>query len=149
MARRNENRRKRTPLGVPRLKMNLDSETMARLKAEKKVPRWVNDTDTRIQDAIAGDYEFLTIDAKVGDKEEEVERQKISKVVGRNKDGSPMRAYLMAIPEEYHESDQQAKEEINKKVDEAVRGGTPTGLGHHGVDPSRGGSYVKSVDYKP
>lgn len=148
MARRNE-RRKRNPLGVPRLKLNLDDDTMQRLKSEGKVPRWVNDTDTRIMDAQAGDYEFLTIDAKVGDKQEEVERQKISKVVGRNKDGSPMKAYLMAIPEEYYREDQQAKEEINKRVDDAIRGGNPSGLQHHGVDPNKGGAYVKNVDYKP
>ena len=149
MATRKEDRRKRNPLGVPRLKMNLDKETEQRLKAEGKMPRWINDTDTRIQDAMAGDYEFLTVDAKVGDAQEEFEREKISKVVGRNKDGSPMRAYLMAIKEEFHQEDQQAKEEINKKVDDAIRGGSPSGLQHHGLDSSKGGSYVKSVDYKP
>lgn len=147
---RNTDRRKRNPLGVMRLKMNLDKETVDRLKTEDKVPRWINDSDTRIQDALAGDYEFLDQVASTGDNQEAVEEdRRIRKVVGKHKDGSPMYAYLMAIPREYYEEDQKSKEEQNKKVDQAVRGGSPHGLSPHNVSPNQGGTYVKSVDYKP
>lgn len=147
---RNNDRRKRNPLGVMRLKMNLDHQTMERLEAEDKVPRWINDSDTRIQDAMAGDYEFLNRAVSTGDNQEAVEEdRRIRKVVGKHKDGSPMYAYLMAIPRDYYEEDQRAKEEQNQKVDQAIRGGNPHGLAPHNVSPNQGGAYVKSVDYKP
>ena len=151
MRARTEDRRKRTPFGVPRLKMTLDSATQAKLAAEGKVARWINDKDNRIREAQDGDYEFITSEgATTGDAEkvEETDR-KIRKIAGKNKDGSPMYTYLMAIPEEYYREDQEAKEEINKKVDEAIKGGNPAGLTHHNVAPNQGASYVKKVDYQP
>lgn len=132
--------------------MNLDSDTMKRLESEEKVPRWVNDRDNRIAEAVAGDYEFLSdIDPiKTGDKEEVQEQdRRVRKIVGKHKDGSPMYSYLMAIPKEYYSEDQQSKEDLNRKVDEAIKGGNPSGLPHHNVDPSKGGSYVKNVNYQP
>jgi len=151
MRARTEDRRKRTPFGVPRLKMTLDAATMSKLKAEGKVPRWINEKDNRIQEAQDGDYDFITSEgATTGDDEKVAETdRRIRKVAGKHKDGSPMYAYAMAIPEEYYREDQEAKEEINRKVDEAIKGGNPSGLNHHNVEPSKGSSYVKKVDYQP
>lgn len=153
MRARNSDRRKRTPFGVPRLKMNVDDATMNRLKAENKVPRWINDVDNRIAEAQAGDYEFVASDiapVKTGDKEEVAEQdRRIRKIVGKHKDGSPMYSYFMAIPKDYYDEDQRAKEDINRKVDEAIKGGNPAGLDHHNIAPDKGASYVKSVDYQP
>lgn len=150
---RNGNRRQRTPFGVPRLKMSLDASTSERLRNEGKVPRWINDEDNRIWEAQQGDYEFVENDRepiKTGDAEEVQEQdRRVRKQVGKNRDGSPKYAYLMAIPEEYYEEDQQSKEERNQKVDQSIRGGNPPGLQHHGVDSAQGGQYVKNVDYKP
>jgi len=97
-------------------------------------------------------YEFVTSvgTIKVGDsKEKQEEGAKIKKLVGTHKDGRPMYAYLMAIKKKWYEEDQAAKEEQNKLVDEAIRGGQPSGLQHHNVDPSKGGSYIKNINYKP
>lgn len=153
MRTRNSDRRKRTPFGVPRLKMNLDDATMSRLQAEEKVPRWINDTDNRIAEAQSGDYEFVASDIapiKTGDKEEVAEQdRRVRKIVGKHKDGSPLYSYLMAIPKEYYNEDQAEKEAMNRKVDEAIKGGSPSGLDHHNIAPGKGASYVKKVDYQP
>lgn len=154
MARGRQDRKARVPFGVQRRKMTLDSATEARLKAEGKVPRWINDDDhgSRLQAAQDGSYEFLMAEGTevVGDAQETQERdRRIRKLVGTHKDGSPKYAFLMAIPKELYDEDQAAKEEKNKLVDQAIKGGSPSGLGHHGVSPDKGGSYVKNVDYNP
>lgn len=139
--------RKRTPFGVRRKKLTLDARTTAKLKAEKKVPRWITDDGTRVQDALEGDYEFVSPHGvKVGDDEEEQDRR-IKKQVNKTKNNA--NAYLMAIPEQYHKEDQQTKEEQNMLVDESIRGGSPAGLKHHGVAPNQGSVSVRNVDYKP
>ena len=154
MARGKQNRRERVPFGVPRRKMTLDRNTEAELKAAGKVPRWINDEDhgSRLEQAQDGGYEFIQAKGSeaVGEGKEVQERDRaIKKLVGTHKDGKPKYAYLMAIDEKYHKEDQAKKEATNAKVDEAIRGGNPTGLSHHGVSPDKGGTYVKNVDYTP
>ena len=151
MRARTEDRRKRTPLGVPRLKMTLDAATMSKLKAEDKVPRWINEKDNRIREAQDGDYEFITSEGVSTGEDGKVEEtdRKVRKVVGKHKDGSPMYSYLMAIPREFYEEDQKAKEDINRKVDDAIKGANPSGLDHHNIAPKHGATYVNRVDYQP
>lgn len=154
MARGRQDRRARVPFGVQRRRMTLDSATEARLKAKGKIPRWVNDDDhgSRLQQAQDGSYEFMTAAGTeaVGDAQEQQERdRRIRKLVGTHKDGSPKYAYLMAIDKELSDEDQREKEKTNRMVDEAIRGGNPSGLGHHGVSPDKGGTHVKNVDYNP
>ena len=153
MAKDRQDRRKRTPFGVRKKSMNLDRDTEKRLEAEGLVPRWVNDDDNgeRLRQAQEGDYDFIYAEnVEVGDKKEKQEdRRKIRKLVGSNKDGSPKYAYLMAIRKEYYEEDQRAKEEINMKVDEAIRGGNPRGLEPLGVSPEKGRAFVKNIEYVP
>jgi hypothetical protein len=154
MARGRQDRKARVPFGVQRRKMTLDKATEARLKAEGKVPRWVNDDDhgSRLQQAQDGSYEFLTATGTeaVGDAQETQERdRRIKKLVGTHKDGSPKYAFLMAIDKELYDEDQAAKEQTNKMVDQAIKGGNPSGLGHHGISPDKGGTHVKTVDYTP
>ena len=150
---RKSNRRQRTPFGVARLKMNLDPATMQRLKAEDKIPRWINDTGNRITAAREGDYEFVhdtKAPVRTGDNKEVQEQdRRIRMRVGKHEDGSPMYAYLMAIPAEFYQEDQDAKEERNKMVDTAIKGGQPNGLNHHGVDEQQGSTYVKNIKYEP
>lgn len=145
-------RRKRTPFGVARLKLSLDDDTLKRLEKDDLVPRWINDEDhgSRIRNAIDGGYEFVESSGaeEVGGESVETDRR-IKKLVGSNHDGSPKYAFLMAIPRKFYEEDSKAKEENNKLVDDAIRGGTPAGLKSHGIDPSKGGTYVKDVQYKP
>jgi len=141
-------RKERVPFGIQRRKLNISTEMEKKLVG--KVTRWINDTDSRISDAQAGGYEFVQEDIKVGDAKTtmETDRRKRQRV-GTNKDGSPQYSYLMAIKREFYEEDQAKKEETNKKVDLAIRGGAPTGLNHHGVSPNAGGTYVKNIDYQP
>lgn len=145
-------RRKRTPLGVAKLKMSLDERTKEYLESNDLIPRWVNDEDhgQRVQNARDGGYEFVTAKgSEVVGEETEQAGVKIQKLVGSHQDGSPKYAFLMAIPRKFYEEDQQAKEEKNRLVDDAIRGGNPTGLKSHNIDPSKGRTYVKNVDYKP
>lgn len=148
-----QNRTTRVPFGVPRLTMNIDDDTAARLKAEGKVPRWINDTNDRIQRALSGGYEFVTDAAgavTVGDAQETQEGNKrIKKRVGKQEDGSAVFAYLMAIPVEFYEEDQAAKEEENMKVDHTIRGGQPKGLGNLDVAKEHGGVELKKAEYQP
>ena len=145
-------RKERVPFGVRRQKLSLDDETKTKLKAKGLEPRWVNDDAGRLEDAQAGGYEFVTAsgEEKVGDAKESADKgRKMKKLVGKHQDGSPKYAYLMGIKKKWYEEDQAKKEEANKMVDEAIQGGNPSGLAHHGVDPSKGSSYVKNINYKP
>lgn len=147
-------RRTRQPLGVARKKMSVDDKTAATLKKKGMVPRWINDEDHggHLRDAVNGGYDFLSSDGTiiVGDavKKEDANRR-IRKLVGTNKDGSPKYAYLMAIKKEFYDEDQAQKEEQNKMVDDAIRGGNPTGLKPHGVAPAQGSATVKNIQYTP
>jgi hypothetical protein len=148
-------RTERIPFGVPRLKLDIDQATKINLKGKGRVPRWINDSDTRISDAMAGGYEFVNDDRLPVSTEQQEgteaqsQERRIRKAVGKNEDGSTKYAYLMAIPEEFYQEDQAKKEERNKMVDIAIKGGAPPGLDNHGVSPDKGRSYVKNVDYKP
>lgn len=150
MARGKQKRTERIPYGVLRRKLSIDSETEARLKKEGLVPYWFNDDHNgqNLIDALNGGYEFVTAvgEEKIGDIKELQERGRgMSRLVGTHRDGSPQYAYLMAIPEKFYKEDQAAHEAGNAKVDEAIRGGNPTGLKHHGVDPKHGGTYKKNI----
>jgi hypothetical protein len=148
---RNTGRRKRQPFGVLRRKMTIDSATQAKLKSSNLVPRWINDEGNRLFEAQEGDYDFVSnpgASVKTGEAETETDNR-ISMNVGKNQDGSSKKAYLMAIPEEYYKEDCAAKETINKRVDTAIKGGTPGGLDPHGIKPESGSTRVSKVDYKP
>ena len=154
MARGRAKRTERVPFGQARQKLSLGKELEDKLNAEGLRPYWFNDDDhgQRLQDAQNGGYEFVTADGdeEIGDDKKVQERdRKIKKLVGTHKDGRPKYAYLMAIKKEWYEEDQQLKEERNRMVDNAIRGGEPEGLQHHGVDPSKGGTYKKNINYKP
>ncbi len=152
MSRRRESgRRKRQPFGVLRRKMTIDSATHARLKESNLVPRWINDEGNRLFEAQQGDYDFVSnpgSEVTTGEEETQTDNR-IYKDVGKNSDGSPKRAYLMTIPKEYYKEDQDSKEEINQRVDDAIRGGQPKGLDSHGVNPDKGSTNVSRVIYKP
>ena len=140
---RKKDRKKRVGFGVPHLSMTIDEKTQRRLEAEGKVAYWFNDKDNRIQRALESDYEFVTYDdVKVGTDEEVEEDRRIKKRVGRG-----VEAFLMAIPKEYYDEDQAAKEERNKMVDEAIRGGQPPGVDTPNV--AGGGTYKGNISYKP
>lgn len=145
-------RRSRTPFGVLRLKMALDQDTKDRLERDDLIPRWVNDDDhgQRVKNAESGGYNFVLSEGseKVGDDDVDVDR-KIKKLVGSHKDGSAKYAYLMAIPSKFYNEDQNAKESVNKQVDDSIRAGQPKGSNALNISPDKGGVSVDKIDYTP
>ena len=149
-----EERRQRTPLGVMRKKLNLDRKTSDMLDRKGLVPRMINDINhgERIRDAIEGGYDFVSSDGDMimGDTKTKKElNMRIKKRVGKNTDGSPMFAYLMAIRKEWYEEDQIKKEETNKMVDIAIQGGKAPGSKGLDVNPDQGSINIKNIQYEP
>ena len=107
-------RNKRKPFGVARLKLSIDKQL------EGYHYRWVNDEPGRIASAQSGDYAFAE-PLEVG--REETEDGRVRELVGTNKDGSSMYAYLMRIPLDFYLEDQQEKQAYLDDVDNAIRGG--------------------------
>jgi hypothetical protein len=116
----------RVPFGGPRLKLQLSDEDVKEFKRRKMVPRWFNDEPGRIERALGGGYKFVKPEhagslgqgALHADGNDPESGARVSLVVNR---GDPVRrAYLMEISEKFYKEDQEAKEEVNRKVDEAL-----------------------------
>jgi hypothetical protein len=74
--------------GAQRLKLAIPPEVEARLKEEKRTPRWINDEGNRIHNMTKlDDY----------DRVEGVEPE----VVGTTKEGQPIKAYLHSKPDAF------------------------------------------------
>lgn len=119
-------KRVRVPMGARRLKLQLSDADQKAFEEAGLVCRWVNDADGRVERALAGGYEFARQEEarSVGAMELHQDNSdiggKVSKVVSR---GEPIiRAYLMKIKKEFYDEDQEAKEEVNARVDEALAG---------------------------
>jgi hypothetical protein len=117
----------RQPFGGSRLKLQLSAEDDQGFKDREMVPRWINDQDGRIQQALGGGYGFVAPEHATSLGQGAIhqgnsdEGSKVSKIVSR---GEPViRAYLMEIPLEYWKEDQASKEEVNARVDEALAAG--------------------------
>ena len=116
----------RVPFGGLRLKMQLSDTDMAEFKRRKMVTRWFNDVEGRVERALAGGYKFVKPEYALSlgqgalhrDGKDPESNARVSLVVSR--DGSNVRAYLMEIREKFYREDQDAKEVINAKVDEAL-----------------------------
>ena len=147
---RPSSKRRGGSFGQRKMKMKLDSATEARLKSEGLRFRWVNDDEGRLDEAYQGDYDFLTADGteQIGIEATDKGRR-MRKLVGKHKDGTPKYAYGMVIKEQYYQENQDKKEEVNKMVDEAIKGGTAPGTKKHGVDPSHGSTNIKEMNYNP
>ena len=123
------------PLGVPRMKLKTE-------QVVGKVRRWINETQDRIGAAQEGGYEFVA-QAETGSagNADIASRHgldsRISKVVGTNENGEPLRAYLMEIDEDWYKEDQQAKQSKVDSTEEALR----RGADERGT-PGRDGRYV-------
>lgn len=110
-------RRERIPLGTPLPKMNAKVP-------DGMVGRWFNDTPGRIEAALQAGYEFIN------DQGGEDSRESARCInVGVNEDGSPMVAYLMAIPEEWYSEDQGKKQRPIDEFEAAIKRGIPQGAG--------------------
>jgi hypothetical protein len=127
--------------------MTVDDTTKERYKGKRM--RWINDTaDGRVQRAEDGGYGFVTADGteRIGEGQNGNSDlgSRISRIVGTKEDGTPLRAYLMAIDEEYYQEDQAAKQKEVDEIDAQIRSGS---VGN--TKPGQDGRYVKDISYKP
>lgn len=100
------------------------------------IGRWVNDTDNNVMKLQERGYEFVmdTPNGRVtvGEKRVDPNRQTgsvVSKIVGNDKNGKPLTAYLMVQRQEWYEEDQQYKQsEIDQVVKQIVDRNEADGL---------------------
>jgi len=124
-----EQRQRRVPLGTHKTKQSIHGE----LITKGYVGRWVNDAKNRVAEALNGGYRFVEskkntkIGSGSGDNNTDM-GSRVSMLAGTSKNGTPIKAYLMEIKEEWYEEDQATKEQKNKVVDDAIRGGGVKGI---------------------
>lgn len=80
--------------------------------------RWVNDKDGRIDQFLAGWWEFVRHDVDVGDRSSEKADSPDSMVT--HKVGNGVTAYLMRIKKEYFEEDKAAKAKHVEQIEESM-----------------------------
>jgi hypothetical protein len=141
-------RRERQKFGQARLRMDIPQSIRDRLDKAGLVPRWANDDNhgSRIMDLQDRGYKF--VDAEEGDRigNRMIDANNHIVInVGTHKDGSRKDAFLMATPKEYYEEDAQAKEAINRQVDDSIRSGSPKGSQSLNIPSEQGGVYVKDA----
>ena len=105
----------------------------------------LNDVPGRISQAIDSGYEFVTPDEVGGATNNNVTSRntdlgdKVRFLVGHNDQGNELFGYLMKIPQEWYDEDQQLLQGRNDKVDNAIRKGKVVAEGQ-----SADGFYVPS-----
>lgn len=103
--------------GSQRLKLAIPPDVAARLKAEGRTPRWVNDEGNRIvQLTKYDDYDPV-------DGVEPV-------YVGTTKDGKPIKAHLHSKPTDFIREDAQAKDKPRREMEQALLRGRVPGDQH-------------------
>lgn len=121
-------RKKRVPLGVPRLKLQFEG----RPGYKRRV---VNDVGSRIQDAIAGGYTLVSKDGAAFKDEDVANRnESVGNSIGKTVNSDGTKAYLMEIPITMYNADQAAKQESIDKTEDAIRQGGDSQGGQPGVD---------------
>ena len=130
-----EGRRNRVPFGAHRRRLAVHK------KDENYVYYWFNDTQDRLQRALAAGYEFATrkMVGDVGDLDVNNQNSDLNSKVSK-KINETLTTYLMRIKKEFYDEDQALKQLEADKVDEAIFGG--------GADKVPK-SYGLDVKYKP
>jgi len=105
--------------GSGRLKLSIPPEIEARLKAEGRIPRWVNDEGNRMHNlTVRDDY----------DKVDGVDPV----IVGTTKEGKPIKAHLCSKPEAFIEEDKAKMDEPRREMERALlRGKIPGDSSSH------------------
>lgn len=96
--------------GSQRLKLAIPEEVAARLKAEGRTPRWVNDEGSRM-------HQLTKLDDY--DRVDGVE----PRVVGSDKDGKPIKAYLCSKPATFIKEDQEKLDAPRREFEKALERG--------------------------
>ena len=138
-------RRERVPFGQARTKLGVKG------LPDNTVGRWVNDSDSRIQEMLDRGYRFVDKDGvfvgeDIIDGNASLDTR-VSKIVGRDESGRPLTAHLMAIPKDFHEEDQAAKNQEINELDTAIREGQLSRSAGDNRYVPHGGISIK--DYKP
>lgn len=140
--RREDERRQRVPLGVPRNKMLM-------VAPDGYMGRWINDEDNRIHHAIQGGWQLVRDKNKVGEGVDNSDTdlgQQISMIVGTKEDGGPLRAYWMIIKKEWYEEDQREKLKPVDEIEKAIKGGK---VGEDSIsEQDRGTRYIPKSGIK-
>ncbi len=137
-------RKQRVPLGTPR--SHLTAETR-----EGYHRHWINDKPGRLELAIDGGYEFVKDkNGKVGEHGNLGSHDlgsMVSRIVGTNEGGTPLRAYLMEIKQEWRDEDVKAKLSIAYEIDNQIRNGQ---AGDDGNEYGNDHRYVpeEGINYK-
>ena len=97
----------------------------------------LNDTPGRISQALENGYEFVSpeevggaTNSNVTDRNTDL-GEKVRFLVGHDEKGNSLFAYLMKIPQEWYDEDQQAIQERSDKIDNAIRKGKIVGDGQN------------------
>jgi hypothetical protein len=119
--------------GATRRKRGVFNGTQGKLRVDGKIDGYhlhiLNDDGTRITDAIDNGYEFVKpseiegVSENVVSKNGDLGDSRIRFLVGLNKEGQPMYAYLMKIRQEWYDEDQADQQSKNDKIDAAIRAG--------------------------
>ena len=113
-------------------KRNSFNGTEGKLTVEHKIEGYhlhiLNDTPGRIQAALDGGYEFVRPEELLSVKENVTSRNtdvgdKVRFLVNPSAKEGEQYGYLMKIKQEWFEEDQQALQEKNNQIDEAIRSG--------------------------
>ena len=109
----------------------------------------INDVPGRIEEALSAGYEFVS-PSEIGGTVSNVVSgntdlgDKVRFLVGRA-EGDGLYAYLMKIPQDWYEEDQQELQTVNDRVDTAIRSGknTKDGASSDGFYVPKGGISLK------
>ncbi len=111
-----EDERPRVPLGGMRPRLQLSEADQKEFVRRRMVPRWINDRDGRVEQALAGGYKY--VDPKyarslgqsaINEGNTDI-GSRVSKVVTKGNE-LVMSAFLMEIPKKLYGADQAAKED--------------------------------------
>lgn len=116
-----EKRKERVPLGGGKQRLAAPDPK------PEFVQRWVNDDPGRIQQALAGGYQFVVNPnaSKSGEYYQDANGTSdigasMSRIVGSSVEGGGKRAYLMEIPKEFYDEDQASKQASIDVIDAQI-----------------------------
>ena len=126
--RRAKYRKMRVPGEIIRRKLSYPEE-------EGYVMRWANDKNSRISDLLEKGWDHVTKeegsaapgDADVANEVGQDLGTVVSKVVGAEDDGRPIKAYLMKVKKEWYEEDRRLKHEYLDSLEKQIRDGGSVG----------------------
>src|SRR5208337_332021 len=137
-------RKEGASLGVPRLKLSISERTIRYFESRRERPRWINDDPGRLEFAEEAGYRFVTkgeILDPIGEGADiaavEGQDSRVSRVVGTRESLAPTVAYLMAIPEELYQEDQEKQLALIKQREAAMS----QGVDEQGA-PGKDGRYI-------